>query len=187
MLATTFQLWPADVEKLIKNPQDLAFLHSMKEDRVASFGVFDRTLAQKIYRRNSREAAEAERLERARNDMKASSSSTVSSELVKFAKEDSDDSDESLIGNNNEDSDVEVRSGDRAGPRKTKLLGAAVVIPSDLLSRPNIVSLATRLKMTPMQQAAFTQGVIGESCGDLSMVAASYATADRSRRKWLGI
>ena len=75
MLATTFQLWPADVEKLIKNPQDLAFLHSMQEDRVASFGVFDRTLAQKIYRRNSREAAEAERLERARNDMKASSSS----------------------------------------------------------------------------------------------------------------
>jgi len=40
--------------------------------------------------------------------------------------------------------------------------------------------------MTPMQQAAFTQGVIAESGGDLSMVASSYVTADRSRRRVVG-
>jgi len=48
------------------------------------------------------------------------------------------------------------------------------------------VALATRLKMTPMQQAAFTQALIVESGGDLSMVAASYATADHSRRRLVG-
>lgn len=39
--------------------------------------------------------------------------------------------------------------------------------------------------MTPMQQAAFTRGLISESGGDLSKVSTSYATADRSRRKVL--
>jgi hypothetical protein len=58
-----------------------------------------------------------------------------------------------------------------------------VLIPPDVLSKPNIVSLATRLKMTPTQQAAFTQGLITESGSDVSMVAFSYATADRSRCK----
>ena len=71
-------------------------------------------------------------------------------------------------------------------PQRKKHTGTIAFIPPDVLSRPNLVSLATRLKMTPMQQAAFTQGVIVESGGDLAMVAASYATADRSRRKVLG-
>jgi len=64
-----------------------------------------------------------------------------------------------------------------------KLTGTSVLIPPDVLSKPNVVSLATRLKMTPTQQAAFTQGMIAELGGDVSMVASSYATADRSRRK----
>ena len=55
-------------------------------------------------------------------------------------------------------------------------------IPPDLYSRPNVVSLATRLNMTPTQQAAFIQGLIAESGGNNPMVATSYATADRSRR-----
>jgi hypothetical protein len=62
----------------------------------------------------------------------------------------------------------------------------AVLIPPDLHSKPNIVSLATRLKMTPTHQAAFTQGLISESGGDVLMVASLYATADRSRRKVTG-
>ena len=44
------------------------------------------------------------------------------------------------------------------------------------------MSLATSLKITPSQQAAFTQGVIAKCGGDVSMVAASYASAERSRR-----
>ncbi|KAJ8010903.1 hypothetical protein DPEC_G00079990 [Dallia pectoralis] len=40
-LDATFPLWPPNVEKLIDNPEDLAFLASMKTDRVATFGVLD--------------------------------------------------------------------------------------------------------------------------------------------------
>lgn len=60
--------------------------------------------------------------------------------------------------------------------------GTMAFIPPNVLSR----SLATRLKMTPTQQAAFTQGLITESGGDISAVATSYVTADRSRRKVVG-
>lgn len=67
--------------------------------------------------------------------------------------------------------------------RKRAGTSVAVHIPTDLLSRPKLVSLATRLKMTPTQQAAYTQAVIAESGGDVSMVSTSYATADRCRRK----
>jgi len=38
-LNKTFQLWPPNAEKLIKNQEDLQFLQSMKTDRTASFGV----------------------------------------------------------------------------------------------------------------------------------------------------
>ena len=67
--------------------------------------------------------------------------------------------------------------------RRKQQTGTSVLIAPDLLSRPNIVSLATRLKMTATQQATCTQGVIAESGGDVSMVAISYATANRSRCK----
>src|SRR6218665_1032618 len=76
-------------------------------------------------------------------------------------------------------------SGDRI-TRQKKLVGTSLWIPPHILSKPNIVSLATRLKMTPTQQAAFTQGLISESGGDVSTVVSSYATADRSRRKVIG-
>ena len=44
--------------------------------------------------------------------------------------------------------------------RERKKSGTQVFIPPDNLCRPNIVSLATRLKLTPMQQAAFTHILI---------------------------
>jgi hypothetical protein len=70
--------------------------------------------------------------------------------------------------------------------QRKKSNGTVAFMPPDVLSRPNLVALATKLKMTPMQQAAFTQALIVESGGDLSMVAASCATADRSRRRIVG-
>ncbi|CAB1437199.1 unnamed protein product [Pleuronectes platessa] len=38
--------------------------------------------------------------------------------------------------------------------RKCKKTGTTAFIPSDILSRPSLVSVATRLKITPRQQAA---------------------------------
>ena len=54
--------------------------------------------------------------------------------------------------------------------------GTTALIPPDVLSQPNLVALATRLKMTLMQQATFTQAIIADTSGDLSKVASSYAT-----------
>lgn len=61
MLASAFQLWPPNVESLDRNAEDLAFLESMKGDRAASFGAFDKTLAKKTYRRHCRDASELQR------------------------------------------------------------------------------------------------------------------------------
>ena len=58
MLASTFQLWPPNVETLVKNEEDRSFLKSKKTDRAASFDPFDKVLAQKVSKRNRRAAAE---------------------------------------------------------------------------------------------------------------------------------
>ena len=49
---------------------------------------------------------------------------------------------------------------------KHKKTGTNVLIPPDFLSRPSVVSLATRLRMSPMQQAAFTRGLVAVSGGE---------------------
>lgn len=68
---------------------------------------------------------------------------------------------------------------------KRKKSGTNIFIPHDILSRPSVVSLATRLKMSPMQQAAFTRALVEESGGECTHLSASYATADRARRQVL--
>ena len=62
----------------------------------------------------------------------------------------------------------------------------SVLILPDVLSKLNTVSLATSLKMTPTQQAAFTKGLISEFEDDVLMVVSSYATAYSSRHKIAG-
>ncbi|KAI4828698.1 hypothetical protein KUCAC02_022776 [Chaenocephalus aceratus] len=60
-LDATFPLWPPNVEKLIDNPEVLAFLASMKTDRVATFGVLDKKQQLKVKQREERQAAAAAR------------------------------------------------------------------------------------------------------------------------------
>ena len=43
-------------------------------------------------------------------------------------------------------------------------------VPRDILKRHSIVSVATRLNISPTQQAALTEAVIEESGGDVSLV-----------------
>ncbi|XP_034087493.1 uncharacterized protein LOC117556300 [Gymnodraco acuticeps] len=66
-LDATFPLWPPNVEKLIDNLEDLAFLASMKTDRVATFGVLDKKL--QLKRREERQAAAAARQSRCENEL----------------------------------------------------------------------------------------------------------------------
>lgn len=184
ILASTFQLWPPNVETIMKNPEDLKFLHSMKSDRKASFGSFDKLLAQKVARRCLREAAVEKQVKRSRLDMGASTS-TCDTVSLQVACENSD----SQTVSNSSDSDASEEFIPpssvtyKQASSKRKRIGTNVFIPPDVLKSPNLVSLATRLKITPTQQAAFTEGLITTTGGDVSMVTSSYATADRARRK----
>src|SRR6218665_2157676 len=65
MVASTFQLCPPNVATLVKNEGDRSFLKSKKTDRAASFGPFDKVLAQKVSKRNRRAAAAAEQVKHA--------------------------------------------------------------------------------------------------------------------------
>ncbi len=68
-LDATFPLWPPNVVKLIDNPEDLAFLASMKTDRVATFGVLDKKRQLKVKRREERQAAAAARQSRCEKEL----------------------------------------------------------------------------------------------------------------------
>ena len=48
--------------------------------------------------------------------------------------------------------------------------------------RPAFVSAATRMNISPAQQAVLTETLIRESGGDVNQVATSYASAARARR-----
>lgn len=61
--------------------------------------------------------------------------------------------------------------------------GTAAFIPPNILKSERLVALATRINMTPAQQAAYTEAFIDEVGGDVRQVASSYSTADKCRRK----
>ena len=56
-------------------------------------------------------------------------------------------------------------------------------IPHNIMQSPKLVSLATRMKLTPSQHAAFTKAFVQEVGGDTSKVCTSVALADKSRRR----
>lgn len=169
-MTKTFQLWPASAEQEIKNPEDLAFLQSMKSDRSATFGPFDKVLSQKVQRRQTREQSEAQRREKMLKEMETSTA--CRSSITDYEGS----SDEGNAGPST--STPQTRSHHR-----TSYTGTAAFIPHDILRRPKLVSLATRMKMTPTQQAVFTEALIAEAGGDTSKVSTSYSTSDRSRRQ----
>jgi len=65
-LAKTFPLWPGNAESLIKNTEDLCFLQSMKEDRLATFGSRDKVLENKLKRKQERRQSETVRRKNAK-------------------------------------------------------------------------------------------------------------------------
>lgn len=174
-LAQTFQLWPLNADKLIKDKDDIAFLHSMKTDRSATFGPCDYVLAAKVQRRLARKQAELERLQR--------SKSNVSVDVLEFDADQS--SRNSLSTTDDEESEDDIGINSTKTPSRNHhqtCKGTPAFIPHDILTHPKLVALATRMNMSPAQQAAYTEALISEAGGDTSKVSTSYATADRSRR-----
>ena len=166
-LQETFAIWPCNVEQLMKNQEDLAFLHSMKTDRKATFGALDKPNAAKEKRKEARLSAENGR--KRKYEEQASTSQKISTVLSDSEYSDDDETFE--------------QSAKQQSHKRVKKTGTSVFIPHDILKRPKLVSLSTRMKLTPSQQAAFTQCVIEEAGGNSESIAISYATADRSRRQ----
>jgi hypothetical protein len=168
-LAKTFQLWPQNADNMIKNPEDLSFLQSMKGDRAATFGSHDKVLASKLKRSQKRSELEALRREKAKEEKRS-----VSEVAELIDSDSSDDADASL-------NDTSCTPTMRRHRRSSRT-GTPAFFPHDIMQRPKLVALATRLKMTPTQQSAYTEALISEAGGDVSKVSTSYATTDKSRR-----
>ena len=168
-LKQTFRLWPQNVEDLLKNEEDKKFLLSMQTDRTASFGPKDKSLADLIKRRQERNRDEIARKEKSKKDLEQLFKST--------SLKDSDEDESKGI--------TESSIGTIHTPKshKRKKIGTEAFISENILKSPRLVSLATRIKMTPTQQAAFTKTFIEEVGGDVSKVKTSWKTADRSRRQ----
>ena len=66
--------------------------------------------------------------------------------------------------------------------KRSKYVGTSVVIPPDILSRPAFVAAATRMNISPSQQAVLAEVIIKESGGDATCVKTAYAVAARARK-----
>ena len=187
-LQKTFQLWPIDAEKLIKNEEDRKFLESMKTVRVATFGSGDKKLESQKKRRAAREEQESKRRKKQDVEECTKSQAATSSEVSAIISSTS-------ASGSSEESDDHFRPAayipDSSQPSTStgithssrKKIGTKAFITPDILESKKQTSLATRMKMTPAQQAAYTKAVVEEAGGDPEKVNLSYASADRARRK----
>lgn len=176
-LYKTFALWPCNAEQLIKNTEDLRFLESMKTDRAATFGSRDKLLSSKIERRQKRMRLE---------DLRREKHSTINklNTVRRLAESDCDSHSDDSRGHLENESAASVPSGKtpRSHHRSIRT-GTPAFIPHDIIQRPKLIAVSTRLKITPTQQVAYTSALIAEAGGDSSKVSASYSTADKSRRR----
>ena len=177
-LAKTFPLWPANVEQTVKNTEDLRFLESMKTNRLATFGSRDKVLAAKLQRRHRRKQLQETRRDKM---LKELMTTTLTSEVASTDESDVVNSTTNIDGYGNGRSEgdssdsyiIDTSATTARKHRRTARTGAAGFIPHDILKRPKLVALATRLKMTPAQQAIYTEALIEEAGGDPTKVSAS--------------
>jgi len=165
MLAQTFPLWPANAEQLIKNPEDVAFLQSMKTNCLAPFGPRDKVLAAKVQRREQRDNMEAWQRERMQSHLK----SMTAPKTLHNSDSSTGSSDEDVVSDGEFGS---LAAGPSITPRTSRnhkraaRTGTPAFFPHDIIQRPKFVQLVTHLKMTPVQQAAYTEALVAEAGGD---------------------
>ena len=119
---------------VIKNEEDRRFLESMKTDRLVSFGSVDKKKVYRDMRKDRRLLAELSRQEHYK------SSRTQSTNLP--------DSDSSSTDDNEDEETKDTSVKDISKKRShhhSKYAGTSAFIPHDILKRPSVVSVATRL------------------------------------------
>ena len=180
-LKTTFVLWPKNVEQLITNEEDKAFLQSMMSDRVASFGCKDNILKKKTEK--IREEAKLSEV-RARKSTEEVDKLFHTVQFGSSTDEDQEDTDTDVELHPSSTSDTGNRTNDivNISRHRRSRTGTTIHVPPNILSSPRLVSLATRLGMTPADQAPFTETLVAECSGDVKKISTSYSRADRARR-----
>ena len=166
----TFGVWKKDALTMIKNKEDQIFLESMKSDRAAFFEGVDKKKADQDRRKAKHLQEETSRQERHEATKELEMKSNVWPDNC--ASSDNWEESEEMIAE---------RQKKRSHHIST-YAGTRAFIPHDILKRPKVVSVAARLNITSLQQAALTKAVIEEAGGDLHHVAKSYSTADKVRR-----
>ena len=156
-----------NVDSMIKNPEDLQFLESMRNDRKASFGARDRNLANQLTRKRKRDEAEKARRER---EKVRKLDTTNCQSTGEFSSTDGDES---------EEADETQPSTSKRSHHRVKRTGATITIKPDILKHPDVVTVATRTGISPTDQATLTRTIVKACGGDPSKMASSYSTADR--------
>lgn len=211
-LKKTFPLWAKDAEDCMKNQDDIKFLQSMKTDRVASFGCYDQAHAAQVNRRQVRELRQVKFKEKTdkKREIEMSIAQLASSSEEEIVSDTSEEDElgriseevcseeeelgsrskevcsekEAAVSSSSEDvSIIPAPTKHKKSHHRTARPGTSAFVPHDILKSPKLVSLATRIKLSPTEQAAYTKAIIQECGGDPSKIAASYSTADRSRRQ----
>ena len=167
-LSKTFALWSPNAEAETKNPEDIEFSKTMKSDRIATISGMDMLALSMVKRKQEKIISEKKCREKA-----ARFSETLIS-TVHLDESSSSDDDRPLASYV-----PSQKPGSR--PHRRVRTGSDCFIPPDIMKSPRLVSLAVRMKMTPAEQAAFTEAFIEEVGGDLSKVCTSYRHADNSR------
>ena len=142
----------------------------MKSDRAASFGSVDKKKANKHRKKAKRFQDETSRQER--------HETTTEQEMKSHVW-----SDNSATSDNLEKrEEVIPEHQKKRSHHRSTYASTSAVIPHDILKRPSVVSVGTRLNIPPLQQAALTKALIEEAGGDPRHLAKSYSTANKVRR-----
>ena len=137
MLNETFVLWPANVENLMKN-SDLAFLQSMKEDTVATFGPKDKVLDKITKRKNMRQQLEQQRANKEK--MRVENEQNTGAAELKCHLSTSTNKEDSV-------NEYVAPKQPKRNHHRLSFTGSPAFIPHDIVKRPRLVVLATRLNM----------------------------------------
>jgi hypothetical protein len=185
-LKKTFQLWPENVQHLVTNEEDLMFLESMKTDRKASFGALDTAEKKKVDRKVARQNSETSMREREKERLELEAvcspkpgCSTEPDQIEAPAAPSSDDTSDKEYEPGGPSFDRQ-RQVDK--PQKRKTSGTGAFVPADILKSPKLSAMATRMKITPTRQAAYTKAMIEEIGGDSSKRFTSYSYAEKHRK-----
>ena len=137
----------------------------MKGNRLATFGPRDKVLAAKVQSRQTRIRAKAARRKKVRSEGTATTTSVDALSISDSDNMTGDDvaSVDSEVDSSTARTDVDISTTTPRSHHRTARTGTTAFIPHDIMKRPKLVALATRLKMTPVQQAIYTEALIAEA------------------------